>query len=462
VNAVDTVQAVDDRDRDDGRPMRTFRRLLANALVSGVMSSFVWFALTFWVYLETRSVIATSVIAGAFAVLSALLGMFFGTFVDHHRKHTSMLVSSAAAVTLYGLALAQYAIVSTDRLLQVESVQFWLFVALILAGSVAGNLRSIALSTVVSLLVPADRRDRANGMVGTVMGISFTITSVLSGLVVGRLGMGWALVLAVSVSAASILHLVTIRVHEPAPARHAHDDGRVRTVDFRGTWLTIRGVPGLIGLIGFAAFNNLLGGVFMSLMDAYGLSLVSVETWGLLFGVISLGFIVGGMVVARRGLGPRPMRIILIGNLVNWITCSLFTTRSSVVMVSIGMAIWITLIPAIEAAEQTVLQRVVPFDHQGRVFGFAQTVENAASPVTAFLIGPLAQLVFIPTMTDGFGADLIGDWFGRGPERGLALIFTLAGIIGVAATLLSRSSGWYRSIDRTSAGGDGSGVAVPA
>ena len=62
-------------------------------------------------------------------------------------------------------------------------------------------------------------------------------------------------------------------------------------------------MPGLYGLIGFAAFNNLLGGVFMSLMDAYGLSLVSVEAWGILFAVISFGFIVGGMVVVKKGLG---------------------------------------------------------------------------------------------------------------------------------------------------------------
>ena len=31
-------------------------------------------------------------------------------------------------------------------------------------------------------------------------------------------------------------------------------------------------------------FNNFLGGVFMALMDAYGLSLVSVQAWGLLLG----------------------------------------------------------------------------------------------------------------------------------------------------------------------------------
>ena len=97
------------------------------------------------------------------------------------------------------------------------------------------------------------------------------------------------------------------------------------------------------------------------------------------------------------------------------------------------------LMPYAEAAEQTILQRVVPYERQGRVFGFAQSVEQAASPLTAFLIGPMTQLVFIPFMTDGLGARLIGGWFGTGAARGIALVFVLTGIIGIVITA-SRSA----------------------
>ncbi|MGH9084572.1 MAG: MFS transporter, partial [Acidimicrobiales bacterium] len=189
-----------------------------------------------------------------------------------------------------------------------------------------------------------------------------------------------------------------------------------------------------------------LSGVFMALMDAYGLSLVSVETWGLLFGFISLFFIIGGLVVSRYGLGSSPLRILILGNLVNWTVCSLFAIRFSIVLLTIGMMVWLALIPAIEAAEQTVLQRAIPFERQGRVFGFAQLVENAAAPVTAFAIGPIAETTFMPYMTDGGGADAIGGWFGTGPERGLALMFTIAGLIGVAVTLWARVSASYRRL----------------
>jgi DHA3 family multidrug efflux protein-like MFS transporter len=108
--------------------------------------------------------------------------------------------------------------------------------------------------------------------------------------------------------------------------------------------------------------------------------------------------------------------------------------------------VWLCLIPAVEAAEQTILQKVVEPERQGRVFGFAQSVEQAASPITAFLIGPVAQLIFIPFMTTGAGADLIGRWFGTGTDRGLALLFTVAGMIGLVVTLLAMRSNAYRAI----------------
>jgi DHA3 family multidrug efflux protein-like MFS transporter len=89
---------------------------------------------------------------------------------------------------------------------------------------------------------------------------------------------------------------------------------------------------------------------------------------------------------------------------------------------------------------------VVPVERQGRVFGFAQSVEQAASPLTAFLIGPLTQFVVIPFMTDGLGAQWIGGWFGTGPARGIALVFTVAGFLGLVVTIIAFRSRAYRKL----------------
>jgi DHA3 family multidrug efflux protein-like MFS transporter len=83
------------------------------------------------------------------------------------------------------------------------------------------------------------------------------------------------------------------------------------------------------------------------------------------------------------------------------------------------------------------------------VFGFAQSVEQAASPLTAFLIGPLTQFLVIPFMSEGgAGAAAIGDWFGTGPARGIALVFTVAGLVGIVATTIAFNSPQYRRLSR--------------
>lgn len=430
--------------------MQPFHHLLANNLIANITNFTVWFALTFWTFLETRSVFATGMIAGIYLVLTAMLGVWFGSLVDHHGKRNMMLVSSAASLVLYAAALGGFLLDPDIRNAEVRSLTLWLFILVSMLAVIVGNIRMIALPTLVTLLVPEDRRDKANGLVGMVSGVGFLTTSAISGFLVARGGMAGTLVFAIGFSLVAIAHLFLVPVDEP---RNAEDHAEPRRIDLAGTFRVVLGIPGLFALILFSSFNNLLGGVFMALMDAYGLSLMKVEEWGLLWAVISCAFILSGIVIARTGLGANPVRTLLLVNLGAWIVAVFFTIQSSILLLAAGCFIWMFLGPYAEAAEQTTLQKVVPFERQGRVFGFAQSVELAASPLTAFLIAPLTQFVFVPLMTTGWGADAIGDWYGRGPERGIAIVFSIAGLLGILATAAAFASRSYRRISAAYAAG---------
>jgi DHA3 family multidrug efflux protein-like MFS transporter len=425
--------------------MKTFYAILANSLTAFLSNTFVWFAVTFWMYLETKSVVATSIMAGVYTGTVAVSGFFLGSLVDRYKKKTAMLLSSGSSLALFALAWAIYGTTPPEVFKDASSPLLWVFVVLVLFGAIAGNIRSIAISTLVTILIPEETRARANGMVGTANGVAFLAASIFSGLAIGFLGVFWVLAISVAIGALVIAHLSTIAIPETGVV---HAEAHTDKIDIRGTIGAIRLVPGLFGLIFFNTFNNFLGGVFMSLMDAYGLLLVSVQVWGALWGFLSLGFIVGGLIVAQRGLGRSPLRTLFQVNIVMWTICIFFTIQSSIVLLAVGMFIWLCLIPVVEASEQTILQKVIAPERQGRVFGFAQSVEQAASPITAFVIGPIAQFIFIPFMTDGAGADLIGGWFGTGTDRGIALVFTVAGMIGLVATLLAMRSNSYRALSQ--------------
>lgn len=135
--------------------------------------------------------------------------------------------------------------------------------------------------------------------------------------------------------------------------------------------------------------------------------------------------------------------------MVTWFTCIFFTIQPSIIFFVIGVVVWMALAPIIEASEQTVVQKVIPYDRQGRVIGFAQSIESAASPFTTFLIGPIAQYIAIPFMTTGAGVTLIGSWFGTGDARGMALIFTIAGIVGFLIAVIARFSPPLKKLAQT-------------
>lgn len=387
--------------------MAAFRAVLGNTLVANVTSSYLWFALTFWAYLETRSVMVTAIIGGGYMLLTSVFGVLFGTLVDHHRKKQVMVGSALITLATYLAAGGLWVALGEGRLISWSGPWFWVFSGVILVGGVVESLRNIALSTTVTLLVPEDGRDKANGLVGTVQGIAFMITSVFSGLSIGLVGMGWTLFLAITLTGISLAHLLPIKVPELQPDP---EEGTSR-FDLRGAIHAVRQVPGLVALILFSTFNNLVGGVYVALMDPYGLTLFSVEAWGLVLGVTGLGFIVGGGLVAKFGLGKNPVRTLLLVNLGVAGLGMTFTVRESAWLYVVGIFVFMCLIPAAEASEQTILQRVVPFRTQGRVFGFAQSVEVAASPISAFLIGPIAEFALIPYMEGESGrATWAGCW----------------------------------------------------
>lgn len=388
--------------------------------------------------------LATGIIGGSYMLLVALCSIWFGTVVDHHKKRSIMLFASLFTASAFLLAGFVYVLIPNSTMLVLTQPWFWLFAGIILVGAVVENMRNIALSTIVTLLVDKDKRANANGLVGTVQGIGFIITNVFSGLSVGLLGMGWTMVIACTLTVLALIHMYFVQIPEKGIA---HDpELKNKQVDIKGSVAAIKAVPGLFGLLFFSMFNNFIGGSYMALMDPYGLTLFSVEMWGIIFGVAGTGFIAGGIVVAKFGLGKKPIKTLLLAVIVMGMIGAFFTIREWGWLFIAGIWLYMTLIPIIEAAEQTVIQRVVPYEKQGRVFGFAQALESSAAPLTAFIVAPIAQFIVIPYMNTDAGKSQFSWLLGVGEMRGVAFIFLISGLLIVAVAVLAFVSKTYRQV----------------
>ncbi|WP_091326696.1 MFS transporter [Arthrobacter sp. cf158] len=435
--------AIDMSVRTPAQRSRTFAGILVNTALANITTSYLWFALTFWVYLETRNVIATGVIGGAYMLLIALSSISFGTFVDRYRKLAVMRFAACFTLVMFILSGVMFLLTPEEALLDLTQPWFWIFTMIILIGAVVENMRNIALSTTVTILIEPDKRANANGLVGMVQGLMFIVTSVLSGLSVGLLGMGWTVVVALVLTALAFAHLLTLRLPEEVRAAASDAQGGF---DLRGSWAAVMAISGLFALILFSTFNNFIGGVYMALMDPYGLEMFSVEIWGTVFAVGATGFILGGALIGKFGLGSNPLRTMLIAVGFMGLIGAVFTLREWAWLYIVGIWIYMALVPVVEAAEQTVIQKVVPLPRQGRVFGFAMAFESAAAPITAFLIAPIAQFWIIPYARSSEGAAQLEPLLGEGISRGIALVFLVAGLMMIAVALIAFLTPVYRRV----------------
>ncbi|WP_309075067.1 MFS transporter [Paenarthrobacter sp.] len=438
-----STDSIDLSIRTPAQRARTFTGILVNTALANITTSYLWFALTFWVYLETRNVIATGVIGGAYMLLIALSSISFGTFVDRYRKLAVMRFAAAFTMVMFVLSGVMFLLTPERALLDLTQPWFWIFTMIILIGAVVENMRNIALSTTVTILIEPDRRANANGLVGMVQGLMFIVTSVLSGLSVGLLGMGWTVVVALVLTALAFGHLLMLRLPEEVKAAPSDAQGGF---DMRGSWAAVMAISGLFALILFSTFNNFIGGVYMALMDPYGLEMFTVEMWGVVFAIGATGFIVGGALIGKFGLGSNPLRTMLIAVVLMGFIGAVFTLREWAWLYIAGIWLYMALVPVVEAAEQTVIQKVVPLPRQGRVFGFAMAFESAAAPITAFLIAPIAQFWIIPYARSEDGAATLDPLLGQGISRGIALVFLAAGIIMIVVALIAFLTPVYRRV----------------
>ncbi len=170
-------------------------------------------------YIQTQSVVSTGLAAGIYLVIVALSGFWFGSFIDRNKKKTAMFASSIASLIFFTLGFLMYIFAPIGAFNSVTSPYLWIFASILLSGVIAGLIYFIAIPTLITTLVPENRRDKANGLFSTATGFSFGVNSVASGLVLGFGGMFWVLVTGIVLTLLGILYLAFIPFSEQKPVK---------------------------------------------------------------------------------------------------------------------------------------------------------------------------------------------------------------------------------------------------
>lgn len=386
-------------------------------------SHLVGFVLGVWVYQQTKSVTAFSLISFFTILPEIALLPAAGVIVDRWDRRRVMLLgvlgSGACGVVLAALALA-------------GSLQVWQIYLMVTVSSAFQSVQFPALSASITLLVPRRHLSRANGMVSLGTSLAMVVAPLVAGAFLGVVGLTNVLLINVGAYVFAVVTLSAVRMARPeqAPA----GEGRLRSFgrDAAQVWRYVAGQRELVALLLLFAITNFTTGIVQVLLPPLILSFTTAEVLGTVMSAGGVGVVLGSVFVSVWGGPRRRMRAIFITSGVRGVVLFLAVLEPDPFLVGAAACVFLFCDPIIFICSQAIWQTKVASDVQGRVFAMRRLVTLSAIPLAYLVAGPLADHVFEPWMAaGGAGGRALGGVLGTGPGRGIALLFIVLGLLTV-------------------------------
>ena len=353
-----------------GAPLRdpAFQRLWLGLSISYLGDQFTIIALL-WFVLHLPGVVT---------------GAILGRLLDRYQPRLVMGLDNLARAVLIAAIPTLYAL---------GSLQLWHVCVLALLAGALSPATTAGVRAFVPHLVDDAALERANSLTATSLQFSYLAGPAAAGFVVARLGGPWALFIdAASFLLMGLLMLTLPTItREPSVAQHAAAN---RWLGF-GALFSLRHVPAitLLSLVFFFSYGPL-----EAALPVYsGQTLhANANGYGLLWTGFGVGAFAGVLTLTKFSHRWRPgIALPMIAVLWGALLCPLFFIRQlplAMLFLGVAGASWAPYTPM----ETTLLQRLVPAEMRGQVFGARQSLVGAATPLGAAFGGVLLQYLSAP------------------------------------------------------------------
>jgi MFS family permease len=402
-----------------------FTTLWSGQLVSTLGTRMTNFALSIWIWQETGRASDLALMMFCAFAATMVASPLAGALIDRWNRRITILLSDA------GAAVATLAVL---LLFLADSVTVWHLYAVNLVTGAFMAFQMPAYSSTVSLMMEKQHFPRANGMLSLARSVPAIFAPAAAAAALAAANVETVLLLDVISCLVAVATVFMVVIPQPKPAKDPKPGGIWRDSTFGFRYILAR--PGLLGLQGivfaialFAAMGWIL--LIPMILARSGNSEIQVGT---VLSIGAVGGVVGGVLLGVLRATPQKMLRLLGAILV-------FSVLGRVVLgVGDSLTVWAIAwfcawlcIPFIDGYGDSIWQEKVEPAVQGRVFAARQLVDNLALPIALGLAGPLADYVLEPGMRPGGALEpVFGGIVGTGPGAGMALVFLLTGLLGIA------------------------------
>lgn len=367
-----------------------FARLWVGHVVSRFGDSVDGLAVMWLVLTMTGSTLLMGTLSAVGMLPSILLGPFAGVLVDRWPRRRVMLVGDAGRGILT-MAVA-YAWAS-------GRLQIWMLFAWLVASSCLEVFAETARRAVVPSMVGERNLVVAYSLAGTGQSLAELFGYVGAGVVLARFGIAAAILIDSATFWFSAGAVALSRIPE-LPHRHEKLDATAFFRDLRQGFAFLSGHKVFTHLLFLVALTNGALGPLGVLLPAFVGKVLGVgpESLGYMFASLSVGVLVGSLVVGSVARGAGELRLLRTGLLGIGGALALIWAAGSVWHVAgLMLALGLAIAPA-QAGLGSLFQRLTPADKQGRIMALRGSVALAITPLSSALAGALGEAVSIPVL----------------------------------------------------------------
>lgn len=364
--------------------MRPFLVIFGGQAFSLFGTRLVQFALVWYLTSQTGSAQVLTSASIAAIVPQVVIAPFAGALVDRWNRRRVMMISDSL---IAGAILVLAVLFALDR------VEVWHIYLVMLFRSAGGAFQWPAMQASTSMMVPKEHLSRVAGLNQSLQGLVSIIAPPTGALFLEILPIQYVLTVDVATAVLAVGPLIFIQVPQPVrsdvSARGVLTDMRE---GFRWLWskkplVMIMGISLMINMVTNPAFT-LLPLLITTYFKGGAIQLAWVQSAngiGLILGGISLG-IWGGF----KSKSKTAFSALFIGGLG---LLGFSQTPADLFLIGIGCIFIFGFMNAIgNSSFFSVLQELVPYEIQGRVFTLIMASSIAVAPIGLVIAGPVSEL----------------------------------------------------------------------
>ncbi|TFF85316.1 MAG: MFS transporter [Promethearchaeota archaeon] len=356
-------------------------------------SSIVQFVIPLWITEIYQDEILTSLVYFVSFIPPIIISPIAGVYADKlNRKKMIAFADTSQAITTLILII----------LFLTNLENFYLILIISLLRSIFQFVHLPPSNAIIPTMVPKEHLSRVNGINYLFTSFINIIGPIVGGVVVSIFPIEAALSIDVITFVIAIIPLILIKIPDIRKEEKKNANVSNFRSDIKEGIKTISVIPGLLILLLLATFANFFIMPLQTLLSNY--VLVDNSGTGLIYafisGSMSLGILIGAIVVTVKKQWNRKILIIFLGVLVQNFGCLIIALSPYQLfsMMMIGAFIHGIFLPIVNTMFLTLIQTKVPTDKQGRVISIVFLISSAITPISIIIAGPLSKIIGISTL----------------------------------------------------------------